>query len=133
MTVLEGTSETTQVDLLCLDTGKPPQNERDFSAESNIIAEGQNRKERDSEDSPGGPLVKNPPANEGDVGSGPGRVRSRTPRSSYAREPQVLKPARPATQALRGEKGGTRSTHGARRPAAARRSETPRSQKGGLT
>ena len=82
MTVLEGTSETTQVDLLCLDTGKPPQNERDFSAESNIIAEGQNRKERDSEDSPGGPLVKNPPANEGDVGSGPGRVRSRTPRST---------------------------------------------------
>ena len=60
--MLEGTSGMTQVDLLGLDTGKLPQSERDFSAESNIIAGGQTRKERNSEDFPGGPLVENPPA-----------------------------------------------------------------------
>ena len=80
--VLEGTSEMTQVDLLCLDTGKPLQNERDFSAESNVIAEGQIGKKRNSEDFPGGPLVKNPPANAGDMGSVPSRGRAHTPWSS---------------------------------------------------
>ena len=80
--MLEGTSEMAQVDLLCLDTGKPPQNERDSSAESNVIAEGKIGKERSSEDFPGGPLVKNPPASAADVGSVPGRGRSHMPWSS---------------------------------------------------
>ena len=55
-------------------------------------------------DFPGGAVVKNPPANEGDTGSSPGPGRSHMPRSnkarasqllslrSRAREPQLLKP-----------------------------------------
>ena len=81
--MLEGTSEMTQVDLLGLDTGKLPQSERDFSAGSNIIAEGQARKERNGEDFPGGPLVKNPPAMQaGHTGPVPGRGRPPMPRST---------------------------------------------------
>ena len=56
-------------------------------------------------DFPGGAVVKNPPANAGDMGSIPGPGRSHMPRStkarapqlpslrSRAREPQLLKPA----------------------------------------
>ena len=54
---------------------------------------------------PGGAVVKNPPANAGDMGSSPGPGRSHMPQSnlslcatttelrSRAREPQLLKPA----------------------------------------
>ena len=54
---------------------------------------------------PGGAVVKNPPANAGDMGSSPGPGRSHMQRSNYARalqllsmrsrarEPQLLKPA----------------------------------------
>ena len=39
---------------------------------------------------PGGAVVENPPANAGDTGSSPGLGRSHMPRSSRAREPQLL-------------------------------------------
>ena len=39
---------------------------------------------------PGGAVVENLPANAGDTGSCPGLGRSHMPRSSYAREPQLL-------------------------------------------
>ena len=39
---------------------------------------------------PGGAVVKNLPANAGDMGSSPGLGRSHMPRSSWAREPQLL-------------------------------------------
>ena len=39
---------------------------------------------------PGGTVVKNLPANAGDTGSSPGMGRSHIPRSSWAREPQLL-------------------------------------------
>ena len=39
---------------------------------------------------PGGAVVENLPANAGDAGSGPGLGRSHMPRSSWAREPQLL-------------------------------------------
>ena len=39
---------------------------------------------------PGGAAVENPPANAGDTGSSPGLGRSHVPRSSWAREPQLL-------------------------------------------
>ena len=39
---------------------------------------------------PGGAVVENPPANAGDMGSSPGLGRSHMPRSSWAREPQLL-------------------------------------------
>ena len=39
---------------------------------------------------PGGAVVKNPPANAGDMGSCPGPGRSHMPRSGWAREPQLL-------------------------------------------
>ena len=38
--------------------------------------------EKNREDSPGGIVVKNPPANAGDTGSSPGPVRSHTPWSN---------------------------------------------------
>ena len=37
---------------------------------------------QDSRDFPGGSVVKNPPANAGDVGSSPGPGRSHMPRSN---------------------------------------------------
>ena len=39
---------------------------------------------------PGGAVVENLPANAGDTGSCPGPGRSHMPRSSWAREPQLL-------------------------------------------
>ena len=39
---------------------------------------------------PGGAVVRNPPANAGDTGSSPSPGRSHMPRSSWAREPQLL-------------------------------------------
>ena len=47
-----------------------------------------------TQDFPGGTMVKNPPANAGDTGSSPGLGRSHVPWSGWAREPQLLKPAR---------------------------------------
>ena len=38
----------------------------------------------------GGGVVKNPPANTGDMGSSPGPGRSHMPRSNEARVPQLL-------------------------------------------
>ena len=40
--------------------------------------------------SPGGAVVKNPPANAGDTGSSPGPGRSHMPQSNKARAPQLL-------------------------------------------
>ena len=42
------------------------------------------------EDFPGGAVVKNPPANAGDMGLSPGPGRSHRPRSNKARAPQLL-------------------------------------------
>ena len=42
------------------------------------------------EDFPGGTVVKNPPANEGDTGSSPGPGRSHMPRNNKACAPQLL-------------------------------------------
>ena len=39
---------------------------------------------------PGGAVVETPPANAGDTGSSPGLGGSHMPRSSWAREPQLL-------------------------------------------
>ena len=39
---------------------------------------------------PGGAVVEGPPANAGDTGSSPGPGGSHMPRSSWAREPQLL-------------------------------------------
>ena len=39
---------------------------------------------------PGGAVVENLPANAGDTGSSPGLGRTHKPRSSWAREPQLL-------------------------------------------
>ena len=39
---------------------------------------------------PGGAVVRNPPANAGDMGSSPGPGRSHMPRSGWARAPQLL-------------------------------------------
>ena len=39
---------------------------------------------------PGGAVVENLPANAGDAGSSPGPGRSHMPRSTWAREPQLL-------------------------------------------
>ena len=67
-------------------------------------------------DFPGGAVVKNPPANVGNTGSSPGPGRSHMPWSNYthvpqllslcsiAREPQLLKPARPRDCAPQQEK-----------------------------
>ena len=44
-------------------------------------------------DFPGSAVVKNPPANTGDMGSSPGPGRSHMPRSIWALVPQLLKPA----------------------------------------
>ena len=41
-------------------------------------------------DFPGGTVVKDPPANAGDMGSSPGLGRSHMPRSNWARAPQLL-------------------------------------------
>ena len=43
-----------------------------------------------SVDFPGGAVVENLPADAGDTGSSPGLGRSHMPRSSWAREPQLL-------------------------------------------
>ena len=45
-------------------------------------------------DFPGGAVVKNPRASAGDTGSSPGPGRTHMPRNNWAREPQLLKPAR---------------------------------------
>ena len=44
----------------------------------------------EAESFPGGTVVENLPANAGDTGSSPGLGRSHMPRSSWAREPQLL-------------------------------------------
>ena len=41
-------------------------------------------------DFPGGAVVKNPPANAGDLGSSPGPGRSHMPQSNEAHVPQLL-------------------------------------------
>ena len=43
-------------------------------------------------DFPVDPVVRNPPANAGDMGSIPGQGRSHMPQSDYARVPQLLSP-----------------------------------------
>ena len=50
-------------------------------------------------DFPGGAVVKNPPANAGDMGSIPDLERSHMPQGNYARAPQLLKPARHTREA----------------------------------
>ena len=44
-------------------------------------------------DFPGDAVFKNPPANAGDTGSGPGPGRSHVPQSNEAHAPQLMKPA----------------------------------------
>ena len=56
------------------------------------------------EDFPGGPVVKNPPANAGNMGSIPGWGRFRVPRSNQACEPQLPKPMYPRAHPLHQEK-----------------------------
>ena len=46
---------------------------------------------KNREDFPGGAVVKNPPANAGEMGSSPGLGRSHMLQSSYARVPQLLR------------------------------------------
>ena len=48
------------------------------------------QEKRNAKGFPGGAVVENPPANAGDTGSSPGLGRSHMPRSSWAREPQLL-------------------------------------------
>ena len=50
-------------------------------------------------DFPGGPVVKNPPANAGDMGLIPGRGRLHMPGSNYACEPPLPSPCAAATEA----------------------------------
>ena len=50
-------------------------------------------------DYPGGAVVKNPSANAGDTGLSPGPGRSHMPRSSEAREPQLLSLSATTTEA----------------------------------
>ena len=50
-------------------------------------------------DFPGGAVVKNPPANAGDMGSIPSPGRSHMPRSNEACEPQLLSPHATTTEA----------------------------------
>ena len=50
-------------------------------------------------DFPGGTVVKNPPANAGDMGSSPGSGRSHMPQSNKAHAPQLLSPCATATEA----------------------------------
>ncbi|KAJ8784724.1 hypothetical protein J1605_008075 [Eschrichtius robustus] len=50
-------------------------------------------------DFPGGAVVKNPPANAGDMGSSPGLGRLHMPRSNWAREPQLLSSHATTTEA----------------------------------
>ena len=45
---------------------------------------------KDNRDFLGGAVVKNPPANAGDMGLSPGPGRSHMPRSNWARAPQLL-------------------------------------------
>ena len=52
---------------------------------------------------PGGSVLKNPPANAEDPGSGPGQGRSHMPWSNYTQEPQVLKPEDPRAHVLQQE------------------------------
>ena len=48
---------------------------------------------------PGGLVVKNPPANAGDMDSSPGPGRSHMPRSNQAHAPQLLSPCATTTEA----------------------------------
>ena len=48
------------------------------------------KKKRGPRDFPGGAVVKNLPANAGDMGSTPGPGRSHMPQSNEARAPQLL-------------------------------------------
>ena len=48
------------------------------------------KKDDERENVPGGPVVKNPPANAGDTGSIPGPGRSPMLRSNEAHGPQLL-------------------------------------------
>ena len=61
------------------------------------------------QDLPGGPVVKNLPANAGDTGSVPRLGRSHVPRSNETQEPQLLKTARPSSTT--GEGTALRSPH----------------------
>ena len=51
---------------------------------------------------PGGPVVKNLPANAGDTGSVPRLGRSHMPRSNETQEPQLLKTAHPSSTTREG-------------------------------
>ena len=50
-------------------------------------------------DFPGGPVVKNPPTNAGDMGSMPGPGRFHTPQGNYCRGPQLPSPQTTTTDA----------------------------------
>ena len=54
---------------------------------------------RQTWDFPGGAVVKNPPANAGDMGSSPGPGRPHMPWSNKAHVPQLLSPRAATTEA----------------------------------
>ena len=54
------------------------------------ILEPKKKKKKKDSGFPGGAVVENLPANAGDMGSSPDLGRSLTPRSNWAREPQLL-------------------------------------------
>ena len=62
---------------------------------------------------PGGSLVENPPANEGQTGSIPGPKIPHMPRSNWAHAPQLLKSEGPWASALQREATAMRSPHAA--------------------
>ena len=54
-------------------------------------------------DFPGGPVVKNPPANAGDTGSNPGLGRFHIPQGNQAHVPQLRSPSRVARAPQQGK------------------------------
>ena len=53
---------------------------------------------KENKDFPGGSVIKNPPANEGDTGLIPGLGRSHMPWSNKTCEPQLLSPRAATTE-----------------------------------
>ena len=70
-------------DLTCLSAKKNPKKKQDVNNRSNIVTNSiKTLKMAHIMDFPGGPVVKNPPANVGDTGSMSGLRRSHTPLSN---------------------------------------------------
>ena len=61
------------------------------------------KKKKRKADFPGGPVVKNPPANAGDTGSNPGLGRFHIPQGNQAHVPQLRSPSRVARAPQQGK------------------------------